>query len=241
MPSSFSKRTTKAKVKQQTSLPSTRPFLLLLLRSSGGGTFALCALLTKKSVRLNRRTKDLVNIVSILAASLLIGEILLLLHPIGWNDGRTLSRSGDGALTPAVSVLSAVEGLALNAPNLHRWVVPITIVILILLFVCQRWGTAKIGEQTSPLPSPLPTHRCRVVEGNTFAPIMFIWFFSLFAIGIWRIRSKPLILKAFNPYQAVIYLIREKKDGFSHIGRYRVRSSPFDLRHSPVQAACSFP
>ena len=52
---------------------------------------------------------------------------------------------GDGALTPAVSVLSAVEGLALNAPKLHKWVVPITVAIIFSLFVCQQWGTAKIG------------------------------------------------------------------------------------------------
>ena len=53
---------------------------------------------------------------------------------------------GDGALTPAVSVLSAVEGLALNAPNLHRWVVPITVIIIIGLFLVQQWGTSKIGS-----------------------------------------------------------------------------------------------
>ena len=53
---------------------------------------------------------------------------------------------GDGALTPAVSVLSAVEGLALNAPNLRRWVVPITVVIIFSLFLSQQWGTAKIGQ-----------------------------------------------------------------------------------------------
>jgi len=52
---------------------------------------------------------------------------------------------GDGALTPAVSVLSAIEGLALNAPNFHKWVVPITVAIIFCLFFCQQWGTSKIG------------------------------------------------------------------------------------------------
>ena len=47
---------------------------------------------------------------------------------------------------------------------------------------------------------------------------MLIWFISLFSIGIWRIRLKPSILKSFNPYQAIIYLIREKRQGFYHIG-----------------------
>jgi len=48
-------------------------------------------------------------------------------------------------LTPAVSVLSAVEGLALNTPNLQSWVVPITVIIIICLFIGQQWGTSKIG------------------------------------------------------------------------------------------------
>jgi K+ transporter len=49
---------------------------------------------------------------------------------------------------------------------------------------------------------------------------MVIWFVSLFSIGIWRIRLKPSILKSFNPYQAIIYLIKEKKQGFYHIGKF---------------------
>lgn len=141
----------------------------------------------------------MINIVSILAASLLIGK----------RRGSSLSSRrcvslGDGALTPAVSVLSAVEGLALNAPDLHRWIVPITVVILILLFFVQQWGTSTIG--------------------NTFAPIMLIWFSSLFTIGIWRIRLKPTILKSFNPYEAIRYLIHEKRAGFYHIGQCRYQS-----------------
>ena len=167
-----------------------------------GGTFALCALLTKRSTPLKQRTKDLINIVSILAASLLIGkrkDFLL--------SSRQCVSLGDGALTPAVSVLSAVEGLALNAPNLHRWIVPITVLILIMLFFVQQWGTSTIG--------------------NTFAPVMLIWFSSLLAIGIWRIRLKPVILRSFNPYEAIRYLIHEKRAGFYHIGQCRYQSCFF--------------
>ena len=51
---------------------------------------------------------------------------------------------------------------------------------------------------------------------------MLIWFISLFSIGIWRIRLKPTILKAFNPYQAIIYLIKEKKQVFYHIGKTNI-------------------
>jgi K+ transporter len=49
---------------------------------------------------------------------------------------------------------------------------------------------------------------------------MLIWFSSLFSIGIWRIGLKPIILKSFNPYEAIIYLIKEKKQGFYHIGKH---------------------
>jgi KUP system potassium uptake protein len=106
---------------------------------------------------------------------------------------------GDGALTPAVSVLSAIEGLALNNSNLHRWVVPITVIIILCLFIGQHWGTSKIG--------------------TIFAPIMCIWFVSLFSIGIWRITFKITILKSFNPYEAIAYLIREKTNGFYQMGK----------------------
>ncbi len=55
--------------------------------------------------------------------------------------------------------------------------------------------------------------------GLTFAPIMIIWFAVLFSIGIWRITFEPSILHAFNPWEAISYLIREKKRGFNQIGR----------------------
>ncbi|CAF3088143.1 unnamed protein product [Rotaria sp. Silwood2] len=71
----------------------------------------------------------------IIVLSLLAGSLLL----------------GDGALTPAVSVLSAVEGVAVEAPKLHNWIVPITVAILVLLFLAQRWGTSKIGVMFGPI------------------------------------------------------------------------------------------
>ncbi|CAF2581158.1 unnamed protein product [Rotaria sp. Silwood2] len=152
-------------------------FILMADNFGEGGTFALCGLLTSEKSFLGPRMKKVIIVVSLLAGSLLLG---------------------DGALTPAVSVLSAVEGLAVEAPKLQRWIVPITVIILILLFVAQRWGTSKIGV--------------------TFGPIMCLWFFSLFAIGIWRITYKPIIFKAFNPWEAFHYLIIEKKRGFYQIG-----------------------
>jgi len=152
-------------------------FILIADNRGEGGTFALCGLLTGENSRLRARAKHIVSIVSILAASLLIG---------------------DGALTPAISVISAVEGLATTSTSLGKWILPITVCVLIVLFVVQMFGTSKIGL--------------------TFAPIMIVWFATLFSIGIWRITFNPTILHAFNPWEAISYLIREKKTGFYQMG-----------------------
>ncbi|CAF0761725.1 unnamed protein product [Adineta ricciae] len=152
-------------------------FILMADNRGEGGTFALCGLLTGDQSRLRARAKHAISIVSILAASLLIG---------------------DGAITPAISVLSAVEGITTSSESLAKWILPITIVIIIALFFVQMFGTSKIGL--------------------TFAPIMIVWFAVLFAIGIWRVTFDPVILRAFNPWEAISYLIREKKQGFLQIG-----------------------
>lgn len=85
----------------------------------------------------------------------------------------TLASLGDGALTPAVSVLSAVEGLALNAPELHKWVVPITVVIIFCLFLGQQWGTSKIGT-SSALFLSIKMSYCRKYVCSNHVPL--VWF-----------------------------------------------------------------
>ncbi|CAF0977134.1 unnamed protein product [Didymodactylos carnosus] len=152
-------------------------FILMADNQGEGGTFALCGLLTGERSRLGQKAKKVVIIVSIVAASLIIG---------------------DGCLTPAVSVLSAIEGLVLDALRLAKYTVPITVVIVFLLFMAQRWGTAKIGI--------------------AFGPVMTVWFLVIFMIGVWRVSAKPVILRAFNPWEALHHLIREKKSGFYQIG-----------------------
>ncbi|MFS8137484.1 MAG: potassium transporter Kup, partial [Thermomonas sp.] len=87
---------------------------------------------------------------------------------------------GDGVITPAITVLGAVEGLEVAAPHLDAWIVPITIVILIMVFMAQRQGTEKIGK--------------------VFGPIMILWFLSIAAIGIYNVVDAPEVLKAFNPW-----------------------------------------
>jgi KUP system potassium uptake protein len=90
---------------------------------------------------------------------------------------------GDSMLTPAISVLSAVEGLGLVAPALGTYVIPLTLLILTALFVIQRHGTASVGAW--------------------FGPIMSVWFLTLAGLGIWHIASMPSILLALNPIYAL--------------------------------------
>lgn len=93
---------------------------------------------------------------------------------------------GDGVITPAISVLSAVEGLSLLHPYGAYGVVPLTLIILTALFAIQRWGTSRIG--------------------HLFGPVMVLWFLILGSLGIYQILKNPFILKALNPYYAVYFL-----------------------------------
>jgi KUP system potassium uptake protein len=94
---------------------------------------------------------------------------------------------GDGVITPAISVLSAVEGLKIDAPQLAPVVVPLSIVILVGLFLVQRKGTAFIG--------------------NIFGPLMLLWFLAIAVLGMRGIVAEPAILEAVSPHRALIYLV----------------------------------
>jgi KUP system potassium uptake protein len=93
---------------------------------------------------------------------------------------------GDGVITPAISVLSAVEGLKLDAPRLAPVVVPISAAILVGLFLVQRKGTAFIG--------------------NMFGPVMLLWFLAIGVLGLHGIAGAPSILGALSPHHALMYL-----------------------------------
>lgn len=105
---------------------------------------------------------------------------------------------GDGIITPAISVLSAVEGLEIATPLLQPYIVPLTVVILIALFLAQSGGTARMGA--------------------IFGPVMLLWFVTIAAIAVpWIIRS-PEVLLAFNPYYAVRFFINNGFHGFLVLG-----------------------
>jgi KUP system potassium uptake protein len=106
---------------------------------------------------------------------------------------------GDGVITPAISVLSAVEGLKLDAPRLASAVVPISIAILVGLFLVQRKGTAFIG--------------------NIFGPVMLLWFVVIGLLGLRGIIGAPGILSALSPHHALTYLLHAKPGiGFAVLG-----------------------
>ena len=105
---------------------------------------------------------------------------------------------GDSMITPAISVLSAVEGLEVATPVFSHWVIPATIAILTALFLIQRHGTASVGA--------------------LFGPVTALWFLSIGAVGLWRISENPAILVAANPAHAVAFLFANPLLGFLVLG-----------------------
>jgi KUP system potassium uptake protein len=141
-------------------------YLLLVMRASNdgeGGVFALYGLLYR--FRREKRSVAMLLTLLILAAGFLFG---------------------DGMITPAISVLSAVEGLKFTYPSLEHLVVPLSVIILTLLFLIQKNGTQKVGI--------------------IFGPVLLVWFFAIGYFGLLQIVEHPEILKALNPSYAAEYL-----------------------------------
>ncbi|NQX95473.1 MAG: potassium transporter Kup [Erythrobacter sp.] len=105
---------------------------------------------------------------------------------------------GDSMITPAISVLSAVEGLTVVDQGLQRYVIPIALVLLIFLFVLQKRGTAKVGA--------------------LFAPVMIVYFTVIAGLGLWQIVNTPEILWALNPYHAVNFFVLDGWLAFLALG-----------------------
>jgi KUP system potassium uptake protein len=105
---------------------------------------------------------------------------------------------GDGAITPAISVLSALEGLDIAAPGFSPYVVPVAVVILLVLFAAQPLGTSRIG--------------------SAFGPIMAVWFVAIGVLGVWGIVRNPAVLVAVNPYYGFRLLADNGFGGFLLLG-----------------------
>ena len=154
-------------------------YVVFVLRADNdgeGGILALLSLVAADQVANGARLPVLV-LLGVIGASLLYG---------------------DGVITPAISVLSAMEGLKLVAPGFEHFVVPATIAVLIGLFVIQRYGTGSIGK--------------------LFGPIMVIWFVVIGGLGAANIWMAPAILRAVSPAEAVSFLIADPKISFVVIG-----------------------
>ncbi|MGQ4584565.1 KUP/HAK/KT family potassium transporter [Lysobacter sp. F60174L2] len=105
---------------------------------------------------------------------------------------------GDGVITPAISVLSALEGLEVVAPQLDAWIVPMTVAVLVALFATQRFGTEKVGK--------------------VFGPVTGLWFLTLAALGVLNILHEPEVLHAINPWWAMNFFATHSWHGIFILG-----------------------
>lgn len=105
---------------------------------------------------------------------------------------------GDGVITPAISVLSAMEGLEIIEPSLDRFIIPFSIAVLTLLFFIQKNGTGSVGK--------------------IFAPVMVLWFVTIGALGIGGVMRNPDVLQALNPYWALHFFVEYKTVSFFALG-----------------------
>ena len=154
----------------------TTKYVLLLLRADNngeGGTLSLMAL----GQRALGHKSGLLLALGVVGASMFIG---------------------DSMITPAISVLSAVEGLKLAIPTFEHYVVPLTILILVVLFSVQSSGTARVA--------------------SAFGPVMVIWFSSLAAMGLLHISDDPSVLAAINPWYAIQFLLSHGTIGMVTLG-----------------------
>ncbi|HXQ65754.1 MAG TPA: potassium transporter Kup [Alphaproteobacteria bacterium] len=154
-------------------------YVVVIMRADNrgeGGILALTALALRTASRRGRRHR------LILAAGL-VGAALFY---------------GDGVITPAISVLSAVEGLKVATPLFDSYVIPITVLLLLALFLIQRRGTARVG--------------------SLFGPVMALWFISIGVLGAVELAVQPTILLALNPLHGLRLLLADPWRGFILLG-----------------------
>ncbi|HEX9174888.1 MAG TPA: potassium transporter Kup [Mycobacterium sp.] len=147
----------------------TLTYVTLVMRADNdgeGGIMALITLLRRWRGTRGRRTAMTLAALGIFGAALFFG---------------------DSMITPAISVLSAVEGLKVVQPGLEQWIVPITALIIVALFAVQRHGTAAVGK--------------------SFGPVMIVWFMAIGACGVYGIVDHPEILKALSPTYALKFIV----------------------------------
>ncbi len=154
----------------------TIKYVMLVMRADNegeGGILALITLIRRSGMPGGRRTKRALAALGVFGAALFLG---------------------DSMITPAISVLSAVEGLKIVQPSLEALVVPLTVVIIVVLFLSQRFGSAAVGR--------------------LFGPIMLVWFAAIGACGIGGIAQRPSVVAALSPTYAVAFFRAEPATAF---------------------------
>ncbi len=154
----------------------TAKYVLLLLRADNNGEGGTLSLMALGQRALGRRSWPLLAL-GVVGASMFIG---------------------DSMITPAISVLSAVEGLKLATPALEHYVVPLTVFILVVLFAVQSGGTARVA--------------------SAFGPVMVVWFAALAVMGLVHISDDPSVLAAINPWYALDFLLTHGTIGLVTLG-----------------------
>src|SRR3978361_1948244 len=154
----------------------TAKYVLLLLRADNNGEGGTLSLMALGQRALGRRSWPLLTL-GVIGASMFIG---------------------DSMITPAISVLSAVEGLKFAAPELEHYVVLLTVFILVVLFSVQRKGTASVA--------------------TAFGPVMVIWFATLTVMGLVHIFDDPSVLAAINPWYGIEFLFTHGTIGLVTLG-----------------------
>jgi len=154
----------------------TTKYVLLLLRADNNGEGGTLSLMALGQRALGHRSLFLLGL-GVVGASMFIG---------------------DSMITPAISVLSAVEGLKLAAPALEHYVVPLTVFILVVLFSVQSSGTARVA--------------------SAFGPVMVVWFATIAEMGLVHISDDPSVLAAINPYYAIQFLLSHGTIGLVTLG-----------------------
>ena len=154
----------------------TAKYVLLLLRADNNGEGGTLSLMALGQRALGRRSLPLLAL-GVVGASMFIG---------------------DSMITPAISVLSAVEGLKLVTPALEHYVVPLTIFILVVLFSVQSSGTARVA--------------------SAFGPVMVVWFATLATLGLVHISDDPTVMAAINPWYAIQFMLSHGTIGLVTMG-----------------------
>jgi KUP system potassium uptake protein len=154
-------------------------YVVLVLRADNNGEGGLVAMLALASQAVKDRPQ--------------LRRVLLVVGIFG-----TSLFYGDGVITPAISVLSAVEGLEVLSPRMHRFVIPITLVILLALFMVQKRGTSGIGR--------------------FFGPLTLVWFVTIAALGLLHIAHHPQILWAVSPHYALRFIFDNPGTAFIILG-----------------------